>query len=144
MSTRRLIETLGYAGLIPFYVLALAVWFPGNPLFDISGRGFVLYGVVILAFLGGTLWGYAVKLKGGKKQLRLVLSNLVALFAAGAGLLGNLFLAALLLAIGQILVLAYERSTTEIPGWYLGLRTRLVLGVMPAYLVFLWGWWLTG
>ena len=136
-------EVLGYAGLLPFYAFALAVWFPGNPLFQVSGAGFIIYGVVILAFLSGTLWGYAFTVAEPGKRLRLLLSNFVALFAAGAGLLGNLLWAAVLLALGQMLVLAYERSTAESAGWYLRLRTRLVVGVMPAYGIFLYGWYLT-
>ena len=143
MQTRALMEALGYAGLLPFYACAVAAWFPGNPLHATSGEAFVLYGVVILAFLGGTLWGYAVKLQGRSKHLRLVLSNMVALYAAGAGLLGNLIWAAVALAMGQLLLLGFERGAGERTGWYLRLRTRLGLGVMPAYAIFVAGWYLT-
>lgn len=140
MTTRRLMESLGLAGLLPFYGFALSVWLTSGPLQVISAQGFVIYGVVILAFLGGTLWGYAVQLQGVAKQVRLVLSNAVALVAAGAGLLGSMLWAAVALAIAQLLLLAFERASGDRRSWYLRLRTRLTIGVMPAYLLFLAGW----
>lgn len=130
---------LGYSGLLPFYGAAL--W----ALVDASATPvsiFVVYGTVILAFLGGTLWGYAVTQPTPRKHQRLLLSNVVALFAAVAGLVHQPLLAVLLLALGQVGLLTYERAQGDTRGWYLVLRTRLVLGVLPAHL--LMGWALLG
>ena len=130
---------LGYAGLLPFYGAAL--WALVGPA-DTPVTIFVVYGTVILAFLGGTLWGYAATLPAPRKHQRLILSNLVALFAAVAGLASMPLLAVALLATGQVLLVVYERSQGDRRGWYLVLRTRLVLGVLPAHL--LMGWALLG
>ena len=130
---------LGYGGLLPFYGAALwALVLPG----DMAVSVFIVYGTVILAFLGGTLWGYAVTQPVPRKHQRLILSNLVALFAAVAGLVAQPLLAIVLLALGQVLLLAYERGQGDSRGWYLVLRLRLVLGVLPAHL--LMGWALAG
>lgn len=137
--THRLMATLGYAGLAPFYVSALWVLLPALPLAELAARIFVIYGAVILAFLGGTLWGYAVVVPAPAKRWRLVLSNLIALFAAAAALLASAPTAALLLALGQLALLQYERSRGDRKGWYLRLRTRLVLAVLPAHGLFLAG-----
>ncbi len=124
---------LGYSGLLPFYAAALWVCWPGSPGQATAAAVFVVYGTVILAFLGGTLWGYAVTVRPPRKYQRLVISNLVALFAAAAGLLGSALAAGLLLAFGQLLLLLYERGQGDPRGWYLRFRTRLVLGVLPAH-----------
>jgi hypothetical protein len=131
--TLAVMASLGYAGLLPFYACALWVVLPDAPGQALAGQIFVVYGVVILAFLGGTLWGNAVARPPPQKYSRLVISNLVALFAALAGLAGNLVTASLLLALGQVALLLYERGTGDARGWYLRLRSRLTLGVLPAH-----------
>lgn len=125
---------LGYGGLLPFYACAAWVCWPGLPHVSAAAALFVTYGAVILAFLGGTLWGYAVNVPPPGKVPRLVISNIVALFAVSAALAPPVP-AAVLLALGQVALLVYERSQSENPGWYLGLRTRLVLGVLPAHAI---------
>lgn len=136
MNTPVLMGLLGYSGLAPFYASALWVWMPDAPGRSLAAEVFIVYGVVILAFLGGTLWGNAVTWPAPQKYTRLVLSNLVALFAAAAGLAGGYAAAALLLALGQVLLLVYERGSAEHRGWYLRLRSRLTLGVLPAHFLF--------
>ncbi len=133
MQTRTVMFVLGYSGLLPFYATALWVCWPDSPRPELASTVFVVYGTVILAFLGGTLWGYAVTVQAPEKYQRLVISNLVALFAAGAGLSGSALAACLLLALGQVLLLLYERAQGDPRGWYLSFRTRLVLAVLPAH-----------
>ncbi len=129
---------LGYAGLLPFYGAALwaCLVLPGS---GFAAQVFVIYGTVILAFLGGTLWGYAVTLSAPAKHYRLVLSNLVALFAAAAALAGSATVSVILLGVGQLGLLAWERANGDPRGWYLVLRKRLTLGVMPAHILMLVG-----
>jgi hypothetical protein len=133
MATRRLMALLGYAGLLPFY--GSAAWACATAL---PGRGlavtvFITYGAVILAFLGGTLWGYAVTVAPPRKYGRLVASNLVALFAVAVALAGPAWLSVLLLALGQVVLLIYERSQAGRRGWYIVLRRNLVIAVLPAH-----------
>ena len=130
---------LGYGGLSPFYACAVWACWPGLPHAALAADFFVTYGAVILAFLGGTLWGYAVKIPAPRKFQRLVVSNLVALFAVAAAVFAPPALAASLLALGQVALLLYERGQAKNPGWYLRLRTRLVLGVLPAHGLFVFG-----
>jgi hypothetical protein len=53
MNSNKLIQILGYAGLIPFYFLSLVANLKNyNFLIDI----FFIYSVIILCFLSGSLW----------------------------------------------------------------------------------------
>lgn len=124
---------LGYGGLLPFYGCALWLHGPDLPGTAFAAALFIGYGAVILAFLGGTLWGYAVNVPAPRKFQRLVVSNVVALFAVSAAMFAPPLAAAVLLALGQVSLLLYERWQAESPGWYIRLRTRLVLAVLPAH-----------
>jgi len=54
---------LGYGGLIP-PVLLLAVGYAGFEAWQAKALGYVItYGAMILSFLGGVSWGYAISLK---------------------------------------------------------------------------------
>ena len=130
---------LGYSGLLPFYASALWLWVPDLPGAALAAQLFIVYGVVILAFLGGTLWGNAVAHAAPGKHSRLVISNAVALFAAAAGMAGALVISGVLLALGQVALLLYERGIGRPGSWYLGFRTRLTLGVLPAHALFVLG-----
>jgi hypothetical protein len=52
-------RTLGFAGLIPFAVGALAVAFAPE-IKPEAAAALLLYGALILSFLGGVRWGFAV------------------------------------------------------------------------------------
>ena len=55
---KRLSHALGFAGLIPFFVLMLGVWLADDSWVNDFVRGQLAYGIVILSFLGGVHWGY--------------------------------------------------------------------------------------
>ncbi|MGD8347094.1 MAG: DUF3429 domain-containing protein [Lysobacterales bacterium] len=62
MSTRTIPATakvLGYAGVLPFGALALLHVFGGASIEAHAERAFLLYGGIILSFLGGIRWGVA-------------------------------------------------------------------------------------
>ena len=133
-AERMTMAGLGYSGLLPFYLSAGWVAMAG-PAAEFAARVFVVYGAVILAFLGGTLWGYAVTVSSPDKTRRLLVSNVVALFAAAAGLVGSALSGVVLLAVGQLALLQFERASGDTASWYIRFRTRLSLGVLPAHLV---------
>jgi hypothetical protein len=126
MVSRRLVSTLGYAGLIPFIGGAIGVWLFRDYLHAFAQQGFLLYSLAILCFLGGTLWGSAPQVAVGERTPRILISNGVVLFAVFAYLTAQPLLAALLLLLGHLTQLWYERSTLP-ADWYRRLRTRLTL-----------------
>jgi hypothetical protein len=130
---------LGYAGLTPFAFFALGVWFFDDYLQALSHRGFVVYSLVILCFLAGSLWGTAMTYDGEAKIQRLVVSNGLAVFAALSVLTAQLLVASLLLMLGHLAVLWYERNTSRFWGWYGRLRTQLTSTAVLLHLVYATG-----
>lgn len=53
----RLIQLLGYAGLLPFVFLTLCLWWVGPELQAFVALAMQAYGAVIVSFLGGIHWG---------------------------------------------------------------------------------------
>jgi hypothetical protein len=54
---KRLILQLGYAGLIPFFLMMLGVWSADPTWIGDFVKGQLAYAMVILSFLGGVHWG---------------------------------------------------------------------------------------
>ena len=145
LDKQRLISSLGYLGLIPFR---------GSSVMLIGGENdsrvtfetlFIGYSAVILAFLGGSMWGRVLELHDSRKVLAiLVFSNLIALLgwisfyvsiAAFKAAVGSL-------AVGFILMFLAERrySVLMFAGVnraYLDLRTTLTALVVILHLLVL-------
>lgn len=58
-NDRALVHTLGYAGLIPFVLLALAMWVVEPQLQAWVAIAMASYAALIVSFLGGIHWGLA-------------------------------------------------------------------------------------
>lgn len=93
MKNAAIINSLGYAGLIPFLAAAWAV-LGERTLFQLSpALIFLTYSAIILSFLGGALWGKARELADGFLSVGLLLlSNAIALAAWLMLLLGEAFI----------------------------------------------------
>lgn len=59
--SRRLIERLGYAGLVPFVLLALLIWLVTPDLHPFVALALTAWGATILSFLGGIHWGIGLR-----------------------------------------------------------------------------------
>ncbi len=59
--TRTLIDWLGYAGLLPFIVLAALLWLVDADLHPFVALALAAYGAVIVSFLGGIHWGIGLR-----------------------------------------------------------------------------------
>lgn len=119
---RPIVEGLGWGGILPFLVLPLL------PIIDLPALLtplLITYGLLILAFLCGTLWMEAV-LGLRASARRVVASNLI-LLAAWPAILLPLPGAASLLALGFAVHLAIDApwKQTTFPDWYGRLRLRL-------------------
>ena len=130
MDTERTARILGYAGLVPFVVLALdplttQVFAP--PLARLWLLG---YGAVILSFLGGVVWGRS--LRRDDAGTAMIVSVLIAL-AGWASLLligGEAFW---ILAAGFAAALAYDLGS-DLPPWFRRLRIHLSIGAILSML----------
>ena len=129
MIHSRVINSLGYAGLLPFLATVWAAYAELSFGAWSAPHLFLSYGVIILSFLAGALWGKAKELEEPNVgRLLLIGSNVFALTAWLAGLLGRDYLSAglLLSMTGFILVYLVEHKTR-------GLQQQ---GIDSAYLKF--------
>ena len=121
----------GWAGVIPFAVLASVPLFASSDVLT-SARGLVVpYGAIILTFMGGVHWGLALcrsnigtwpftigVLPSLVAVLALVLPYQIAVLALGTGFTALLVVDFLIVARGYL------------PGWYGRLRFQLTLAVL--------------
>ncbi len=134
---------LGLAGLIPFLWGAANVLFPATvgwggqwmpPMF-MGSYVILTYGVVILSFMSGVLWGFATKAKGQAAAVGYGLSVIPALWAffmvngAPGDAAVNLFA-----GFAGLLMLDYAFARQGLaPVWWMRLRvllTAVVLGCL--------------
>ncbi len=126
LQQMQLINSLGYAGLVPFVASAIASFWETTVLGLGAADWFVRYSAVILVFLSGSLWGVVLnKSDSNLCLLILALSNVLALTAwLALGVSDAYFLLCLtLLMLGYAAVLSIEVALQEI----------LYRGVKPNY-----------
>jgi hypothetical protein len=136
---KRLTLQLGYAGLIPFLLMMLGVWFADASWLGYFVKGQLAYGMVILSFLGGVHWGAA--LLGGaleETDIRKALGWGVtpSLIAWSATLFGGFGFAVLM--AGFVAALQVDRQmypTYDMPEWLLVLRKKLTIVVVLSLLL---------
>ncbi len=144
---QRIGRLLGNLGLLPFFLLAVAAFLPlGAAALRFVLIGLVGYAAVILSFLGAVHWGLALLTPRMTKAqawnslgwgVAPSLLGWVALLLAAGGLQPWLVLVFLLgdFALCRLMDSALVRNYPDVPAWYLGLRTRLTIGVMIALLI---------
>ncbi|CAM4048569.1 DUF3429 domain-containing protein [Vreelandella rituensis] len=143
IDDRRVVWLLGLAGLIPFIVTGVLAWTAPSSWQLIAVYAFLYYSAVILSFLGGVQWGMALSHHIDERasiSRRLALAMVPSLIAWPALLL-NLSTGAWVLAIGFILIWAYDASRegrAGFPGWYLPLRSLLSVVVILTHLLVIW------
>lgn len=126
---------LGLAGLIPFYAAMVAKWMSLEIFGLQASTVFVGYGVVILAFLSGSVWGRAQVSESKTAPQVLIASNVVALWAFVALLIGTEAISLLLLLAGFIFVLLVEHYGERlINSDYMKMRAILTGLVVLAHL----------
>lgn len=127
-------QILGYLGLLPFIMLAVGLLIlPSGAVSSVLGFAQAAYAAVILSFLAGIHWPFAVE-KGNKMQMGLAMAPpliacalIVFVFISGA-LVFALLVYAICFAALYAMDRFYERSG-QWPGGYMIFRLRLTAGV---------------
>lgn len=124
-----LVRRLGYAGLLPFVLLAALPWTVPAHLHGFLAVALVAYGAVIASFLGGVHWGIAAQLPPGDAAFHYVWGVVPSLVAWAAMLLPTYAGLALL---GLTLTACYLVDKQSYPrlGWAAWLPMRLQLTVV--------------
>jgi hypothetical protein len=118
---------LGLGGLLPFIACVAGLWVREDMLFL---QAMLLYGAVILSFLGGIQWGLALGSSAAAGQL--LWSVVPSLVAWGALFTGPLA-GPLILAAGFVAAWAWEQRAPQarrVPAWYRSLRHQLTIVVV--------------
>ena len=109
LSNQRLISSLAFFGLLPFFGTTFLTMAGILPLMMDPKKIFVGYSVVILAFLSGSLWGKVLDQADSiPSKVILVTSNLIALLGWASIGLSNYSLVIATLGLGYILILSLE------------------------------------
>lgn len=127
---------LGYAGVLPFAGLALAVLVIDGAWQDLAVRAFLAYGAVILSFLGGIRWGAAARATHPRNG-EYVLAVLPSLWAWAFLLAGTPGVAAWGLMVGFALM-GFADWLKPAPGtapWLVTLRLRLTAAVVLCHAI---------
>jgi hypothetical protein len=129
--------SLGIAGLIPFWGLAISIIVFDPPIKNYAIQAEITYGAVILSFLGGIHWGLAAMNERHVNWLCLSWGITPSLIAWGALFLQPFFGLLLLItgflaaAIIDFRVFTSNSNNT----WFGGLRTVLSIGTITALLL---------
>lgn len=129
-------SVLGYSGVIPFAAAALLVALGNADMRQLALDGFLIYGAVILSFLGGIRWGAAAS-AGNNAARGLVVSVLPSLWAAFFLWWPSEQVSAWGLMAGFILMgLAdWFYPGLKVAAWMMPLRLRLTLAVVACHLL---------
>ena len=131
---KRLSHLLGFAGLIPFFLMMAGTWLADPSWLNDFVRGQLAYGIVILSLLGGVHWGAAMMcsdLSLADTKLALLWGVTPSLIAWSATLFGGFGFAVLM--AGFIAALQVDKQLFArygMPPWLMGLRWRLTVAVV--------------
>lgn len=118
---------LGLGGLLPFLITTAGLWMRGDERFLQVG---VLYGAVILSFMGGVQWGFALAARDGEGGPGRLLWSVMPPLIAWGTVMASPVIGPLGLAVGLFLAWLYEQRPllrTRLPDWYRSLRHALTL-----------------
>ena len=124
---------LGYGGLLPFFILALAILID-NQRAAFFSAALIAYGAVILSFVGALHWGFAMTLgefnaeSGHRRRNERFAWSIVPALLAWPALLAPPALASALLSAGFVAHYWQDRrlaAFASLPAWYLPMRLRL-------------------
>lgn len=133
---------LGLGGLLPFIALSLALLI-GQPLPWIGepARALLGYGAVILSFLGGVRWGFALRMVDPTLQARAMIVSVVPSLVGWGLLLLPPVIGLVLMPLCFVAVAVADRRLLVLgaPAWYQRLRWLLTIVVASSILVALIG-----
>jgi hypothetical protein len=139
MVNTRLIKLLTYLGTLPFF-LAIYLSLSDQVLFGSDGtRWFITYGLVILSFMAGTLWGQMLNESGRVKSIAAA-TNVITLIAWFTYLLADSPIVLMTIAFGFVVLYLIELlviSPSKRPVYYIELRLRVTAIVVLAHVFML-------
>jgi hypothetical protein len=136
---KRLAHQLGFAGLVPFVLLALSCWIVGSEWVTTFVGAQQVYAIVVLSFLGGIHWGGTMvsgDLSAEQTKRALMWSVVPTMIACLATMCGGFRFAVLMAGfIGSYQVDKRLYTWYTLPEWFIRLRFILTCVVVAALLL---------
>jgi Protein of unknown function (DUF3429) len=138
-----IVNWLGYGGLLPFVALAAAVWVDSNRS-SLWGDALLVYGAVILSFVGALHWGFAMSQSDmtAHQRTHCFVWSVVPALLAWIALLVKYAIspkyACVLLVAGFLIHFWQDKRLVKwvsMPMWYLPLRLRLTFVACASLIV---------
>lgn len=127
IENKNLASTLGLLGLIPFLATSIIMWFSRPDLAVSMVTMQLLYAALIISFMGGVQWGYAIKQGDAAKPYQFIISIMPTVIILGIlplSLLLSPHHIALTFA-GLLIAQALIDHKTYTEGWFITLRWQL-------------------
>jgi len=137
ITVPRLPAQLGYAGLLPFVTLSVAIWLAPATYQILINQALLLYASLILTFIGAVHWGLAMFQTQGDYRAQLGFSVVPALVAWIALFLPEIINYSVLIIAFALLCLFDARMSKlgRAPTWYPQLRSPLTAVVVACLIV---------
>ena len=114
MNINTIKSTYGYIGFIPFALLSIIPWITGGHIGETAIIFQVVYGAIILTFLGGISWGWRDDQPQQKKNLSIgILFSLIACLMLVLIYLNMILFALLISVISFQSFYYFEKSTHD-------------------------------
>lgn len=126
---------LGYAGLAPFFGLALLSLFGPESLAGWARGALLAYGAVILSFVGALHWGRGLDAGDSVSAARLLIVSVLPALLGWMALLLPISAGLMLLACGFGAVYMFDRRAWRLLPWFLSLRMHLTAGAVSSLLI---------
>jgi len=133
---------LGYAGVVPFALFGFNL-LTGKPLFiGFALQAFMIYSAVILSFLGGIRWAFAISGQG-LSPVGMIFSTVPSLIAFGGLLLPDPRYQVLAMVFGFTLMAVADHRfpPARSPEWMQSLRLQLSVLVLLCHIMAVVGLW---
>ena len=127
---------LGWSGVLPFAALSAALFVLDGTNAALASKALVIYGVVILSFMGGAQWGIAISKLDSESGLHLWSVLGISVIPALAGWVAALLPlepSLMVLAVAFLALLGFDLWTVKTrlaPRWYSNLRKQLTAAVI--------------
>lgn len=132
-----LMKQLGYAGLIPFVFLSIALWILPADYHEILHQSLLLYAVIILSFMGAVYWGFAMSNSIANQALCTTISVIPAIIAWFSSFFSSVSQYMILIVSFFVLCMidSFFARKKLIPQWYPSLRIPLTIIVIISLLM---------
>ena len=128
---------LGLSGLLPFVALGGIAVCQAPAIHRGVYSALMAYGAIILSFLGGVRWGFAINAKSPSNLTLPLMISVTPSLIAWLSLLVRAEYGIVVLTVSFLLMTLLDFKLQSGPAWYLTLRIPLSLGVLTCLLAVL-------